>query len=163
MRFEELRVPAHVTGKELMYAKGVVLKIRDLGYPGLVDVVGSREHGFHISTNHFTDICNGLSKNDRWCWFHFLNDLVIKREISAGEIPGLVDYLPENAPIQLREFLKKINGPDSDLDILLTGINRLGRIKPIYLDKDLNGSGLAVELIAGKLRNRRNLHDLYLK
>ncbi|HEX8923471.1 MAG TPA: hypothetical protein VF828_01940 [Patescibacteria group bacterium] len=141
MLVEKLRVGYHVSSKEKDFVETVVLSIRQGGYRGPVEVVGSRAEGHRISTGHFYSQFEGSEK-----WLSRLDNIARRHDLSAGNIKDLVNFLPRDATKEVRRFLGLNYGHlDADLDLL---VNDEEFVFPANLvDKPFpEGSGLVVDI-----------------
>lgn len=142
MLAEEIRVGYHLSTKEKVFADYVLGEIRQVGYRGKIEVVGSR-----LTGNRFSEKVRGVFFYENERWWNVINRIARKNDLCAGEVNRVVDYLPSYTPKWVIEFfrIKHILHLDADLDLLLCDDFPVGLDS--YCDKNPPlGSGLVVDI-----------------
>jgi hypothetical protein len=141
MLVEQLQPGRHVSVAEFAFACRTTGIIRRAGYSQLepIEVVGSRLTFARVSRARFAQYCAEFQP-----WYAPLNQIALERDLSAGEIRELLNYLPKGVPIPVIRFLEKAPEPGADLDLLLR--HRPPGVKKIYDDTDPPiGSGMDID------------------
>lgn len=164
MYIEQLRVPYHVSQSEHRFALSVVRDIRQRGYSGPIEVVGSRVDGSHISTTTFASECRQeLNPEEYVKWLNTLNELARNHNLSAGNIKELARLLPSGAPKPIRFLLDPQNTwlhLDADLDLEIQ--TRTGGIQDRYDDAPPpKGSGLTIDVFIPENKSYVHLPNIF--
>lgn len=143
---EPLLVPGfHGTRAEIDFVNRVIRDhIRGAGYLGQIELVGSRVDGWWVSRRWFEVIYPQVAPETRDHWLNFLNQEAKKHNFNTRELPLLADFIPEDAPAELFEFLED-GCAGSDFDLLLKVEVRPSGIAAIYVDNEGN-TGQSVDV-----------------
>lgn len=105
MRVEELKPREHGTEEEIRFALSVLQIIREAGYTGLVELIGSRATGEYISRKALQFSCEALSEEQQKYWRDYLNREAKTQNLSRRKIPELIQTLPDSTPESIKQML----------------------------------------------------------